>query len=399
MPDMLYSAGFPPREILEVSQALCLQLTPRTSVNTCSRIHALRDLKSYVCTFPDQNCQNELFDDRNSWFEHELHYHRSRYTCSLCGEGVLSSKSDLESHITSAHALFSPDQMLMLVDAGRQVSSQLSAQDCPFCDEWAEALRSRGDPNGKLVPGKGGNIFVSTLRFKRHVATHQEQLAIFAIPKSFGKPGSVNSSDAHSVSNNMSAQASSDEDYQSSLLREPLIWPEEEQSQHPARNRIYSLEGALDEEGREVEALLTTRRRQRRDTESSESGAPLTTSKFRPTGDRSKPLPKSPSSPILFPLPDSDVSTNFGDQTSKPPAKALLSKAVAKANAAVEFDNAQDYRAARDLYSEACEILREVISRTSGEEDVRKIESIVSLPIQQIERGTRLTHSSYSHIG
>ncbi|KAI1398313.1 hypothetical protein F4819DRAFT_498846 [Hypoxylon fuscum] len=54
----------------------------------------------------------------------------------------------------------------------------------------------------------------------------------------------------------------------------------------------------------------------------------------------------------------------------------MLSKALAKANAAVQLDNAQNYGAARDSYLEACDLLQQVLSRTSGEEDRRKLEAI-----------------------
>ncbi|KAI1767343.1 hypothetical protein GGR53DRAFT_518443 [Hypoxylon sp. FL1150] len=54
----------------------------------------------------------------------------------------------------------------------------------------------------------------------------------------------------------------------------------------------------------------------------------------------------------------------------------MLSKALAKANAAVQLDNAQNYGAARSSYIEACDLLQQVLSRTSGEEDKRKLEAI-----------------------
>ncbi|KAI1770691.1 hypothetical protein F4818DRAFT_450312 [Hypoxylon cercidicola] len=54
----------------------------------------------------------------------------------------------------------------------------------------------------------------------------------------------------------------------------------------------------------------------------------------------------------------------------------MLSKALAKANAAVQLDNAQNYGAARESYIEACDLLQQVLSRTNGEEDRRKLEAI-----------------------
>ena len=56
----------------------------------------------------------------------------------------------------------------------------------------------------------------------------------------------------------------------------------------------------------------------------------------------------------------------------------MLSKALAKANTAVQLDNAQNYEGARESYIEACELLQQVLARTTGEEDRNKLEAIVS---------------------
>lgn len=153
------------------------------------RMHAFRDLKPYVCTFNSSKCKTELFEDRNSWFEHELQHHRSKHTCSLCQQGPFTSKSDIISHIVSAHGSFSQDQLSAILASGIQVSTRLDASDCPFCDDWADTLQHR-NPNSKLVSGQAGGSLVSLTRFKRHVATHQEQLALFAVPRHIEEAGS-----------------------------------------------------------------------------------------------------------------------------------------------------------------------------------------------------------------
>lgn len=71
-----------------------------------------------------------------------------------------------------------------------------------------------------------------------------------------------------------------------------------------------------------------------------------------------------------------DVDKN---KAAKPPSqKAMLSRALQKANTAVQLDNAQNLEGARQAYSEACELLQQVLRRTSTEEDKRKLEAIVS---------------------
>jgi hypothetical protein len=73
----------------------------------------------------------------------------------------------------------------MLEDSGRESIISLRAEDCPFCDDWEHNLRSRRISKDRGVDSAMNRdaILVSTTRFKRHVATHQEQLAMFAMPR------------------------------------------------------------------------------------------------------------------------------------------------------------------------------------------------------------------------
>lgn len=65
------------------------------------------------------------------------------------------------------------------------------------------------------------------------------------------------------------------------------------------------------------------------------------------------------------------------ERSSKQPSqKAMLSKALQKANTAVLLDNAQNFEGAMQAYSEACNLLRQVMDRSSGDEDKRKLEAI-----------------------
>jgi hypothetical protein len=68
------------------------------------------------------------------------------------------------------------------------------------------------------------------------------------------------------------------------------------------------------------------------------------------------------------------------DRGTKPPSqKAMLSIALQKANTAVLLDNAQNIEGAMQAYSEACNLLQQVMRRSSGDEDRRKLEAIVSI--------------------
>ncbi|KAL7823712.1 hypothetical protein V8C26DRAFT_383631 [Trichoderma gracile] len=144
------------------------------------QIHAFSDLKAYVCTMGGAECDTGFFGDRDAWFEHELRNHRCHYRCILCSQGDFSSQSLLD-HIAEAHGSFSSAQSEMLQDAGRELPTSFKAKDCPFCDEWAETLRLETTMEGR-ASDTTPDVLVSHSQFKRHIAMHHEQLAIFAVP-------------------------------------------------------------------------------------------------------------------------------------------------------------------------------------------------------------------------
>jgi hypothetical protein len=56
----------------------------------------------------------------------------------------------------------------------------------------------------------------------------------------------------------------------------------------------------------------------------------------------------------------------------------MLEVALQHPNAAVLLDNAQDFKGAIQGYWEACNLLQQVVMRSSGDEDKRKLDAIVS---------------------
>lgn len=74
---------------------------------------------------------------------------------------------------------------------------------------------------------------------------------------------------------------------------------------------------------------------------------------------------------------DSSSRPRDRDRAGRPPSqRAMLSRALQKANTAVQLDNAQNIEGARLAYMEACGLLQQVLQRTSGEEDRNKLEAI-----------------------
>lgn len=152
--------------------------------------HAFRDLYAYVCTAGEAGCEDQIFGDRESWFAHELKHHRAKYKCALCADGSFSPK-DLRHHFQEIHRIPDEQQLRALQDMSQLNSSAFNARDCPFCDDWADALCSRKDPKGKGNESSQNHtgILVSSGRFRRHVATHLEYLSIFALPRATEEKG------------------------------------------------------------------------------------------------------------------------------------------------------------------------------------------------------------------
>jgi biotin-(acetyl-CoA carboxylase) ligase len=89
-------------------------------------------------------------------------------------------------------------------------------------------------------------------------------------------------------------------------------------------------------------------------------------------------------------MADTNRRSKSKEKSNKPPSqKAMLSKALQKANTAVQLDNAQNFESARESYAEACGLLQQVLSKTSTEEDKRELEAIVSQLNFQIQQAVK----------
>lgn len=133
------------------------------------KIHAFTDIRPYVCTLGGSECEDLMFTDRSSWFRHELTHHRSQFACAEC-TAEFGSEPKFRDHLAK-HGESSDERMDDLVAAGRRVQRIFVAGDCPLCDEWEAA---KAAASSQVVTGP---------QLKRHVATHLEQLALFAVPR------------------------------------------------------------------------------------------------------------------------------------------------------------------------------------------------------------------------
>ena len=144
-----------------------------------ARKHVYHDLRPYVCKFP--SCDLLMFTDFHSWLDHELQAHRLEWRCPFCLEPSMSPPVLLETHLKRSHSTETLENRLpAMIDSCKRPKQAISASSWPFCDD-AEAKALSLDTN--LEKGK---VLVPTIVFARQVASHMEQLVLFAIPGDTG---------------------------------------------------------------------------------------------------------------------------------------------------------------------------------------------------------------------
>ncbi|KAK0614453.1 hypothetical protein B0T14DRAFT_528535 [Immersiella caudata] len=149
------------------------------------RRHAYHDLKAYVCTLGEGECGLEMFGDQKAWFDHELKQHRRQWTCAVCKYGPYRSLDTLKAHAGARHPEVDGTQLRTLIDVSQAPLAAIPAQDCPFCDEWEQKLRQTLPQFNSSGQGLGPDVVVTVdpRQFRRHVGTHLQQLALFAVPR------------------------------------------------------------------------------------------------------------------------------------------------------------------------------------------------------------------------
>ncbi|EMD87923.1 hypothetical protein COCC4DRAFT_92805, partial [Bipolaris maydis ATCC 48331] len=140
--------------------------------------HVFSDLRPYVCTFPD--CDSPYFGDINKWFQHEMTFHRVSFECFLCSK-FFNQEDKYTLHIKREHDETLDDGGEQAArDLSRKPLAQIPATDCPCCSDWSTRLEEQVIQTSGSAPT--GILAVTPTVFKRHLAGHLEQLALFAIP-------------------------------------------------------------------------------------------------------------------------------------------------------------------------------------------------------------------------
>lgn len=66
-----------------------------------------------------------------------------------------------------------------VLEACSRPVAEIAASACPLCDEWDKQVRIEAESKGQIIP-EGNAVMMPLEQFKRHLAGHQEELALFA---------------------------------------------------------------------------------------------------------------------------------------------------------------------------------------------------------------------------
>lgn len=178
------------------------------------RKHVLSDLRAYICMSAD--CDAGLFEDKAAWQAHDAQCHQRQWSCDQCRNGPFTSAKSLQDHLRSKHEVreLPEDVILKLVDASSHSVTE-TAPDCPFCD-FEDDVRNDLTARGQDLLS-GTQIVIPLVDYHRHLAFHQEQLALFAIPPEVERS-------VESESNHGRSKADPQENAQVSTILSPYIY-------------------------------------------------------------------------------------------------------------------------------------------------------------------------------
>lgn len=166
----------------------CFYLIDIKSTRLWTR-HIFKDIKPYICTFPECSMPDRLYDSRREWFFHESTEHpQADLVCSLCKDTLKSSKQ-YERHV-ARHL----EELALFALPRTEMDDAEDVDDDDVSD--ARALASDNDvpfespSEGSSVEHEEGKSSLDTQNSTTRVETPSESLSTLA------NSGTVNSEDA-----------------------------------------------------------------------------------------------------------------------------------------------------------------------------------------------------------
>jgi len=145
------------------------------------RRHVFNDLQPYVCTAED--CSSHLFKTMHEWMDHDLNTHHREWRCPICSRGAtpFSSCDKLEQHLLSHHHATGNQASILARNCKSQATPNNQPAVCQFCPAFDNASTSSAAEFLTTTPRV---VVARSKDYYRHVAAHQQQLALQSIPLS-----------------------------------------------------------------------------------------------------------------------------------------------------------------------------------------------------------------------
>ncbi|KAL2675763.1 hypothetical protein Neosp_011954 [[Neocosmospora] mangrovei] len=369
--------------------------------------HVFGDLRPYTCLFSRCTDSNTDFDRRHQWQLHVAQYHWRSWSCPFKCRGMFPSSLELEDHIRHQHLPNASNEHLNAVVARGEVPEPCDiSKECPLCEHIVSGLKS----------------------YVKHVGRHLEQLALFALPDiKYELPEeNVESDEQNDVGSEMDAR-SVDSDVsevsprQSHERLETSDIGDQEERWVQSREREASNYGTRTAEDSDEPSVESDSKKGHEPPhlrgEAKEPSVYRDESPDQPLEEHERPRPIQHGvvpNDVPDDVPDEITDEQLeelqslqqivGDITSEAPEgqksisrtdksseeahgsntgasvasqKRMLSRALAKANSAVDLDNAANFEGAKEAYLEACDLLAQVIHQTSNSEDEHKLQAIM----------------------
>jgi hypothetical protein len=146
------------------------------------RRHVYDDIKPCVCT--NERCTVKTFGDNRLWLEHQCSEHLTRWQCQYCeGRDHFESYADFETHMRKRHSVGSDgDKLQRWAMISEIIPTRVSMTACPLCD-WAQFYAARRDKDGSRTSDLSGDASLD--RYRRHVGSHLEQIALGLLAKDY----------------------------------------------------------------------------------------------------------------------------------------------------------------------------------------------------------------------
>ncbi|KAL2006429.1 hypothetical protein VTN00DRAFT_9097 [Thermoascus crustaceus] len=143
-------------------QCPCCYMMISVSNRAAWKKHVFKNLRPYVCLWEDCLVSDQQFSRRHQWLEHVMQKHWRTWHCAFGCQERFQSVAGFKQHMMRHHHdVGAAAQLDTLASLSERPMALGATVQCPLCLDTIPSLKE----------------------FQRHVGRHQEELALFALPK------------------------------------------------------------------------------------------------------------------------------------------------------------------------------------------------------------------------